>query len=278
MRTGENHQLFDYSPIVDRPPLHWPDGKRLAFWVAPNIEHLELIGPDGAAHSRDTARLDYGNRVGIWRLMEVMDRHGMRGTCPLNASVVRHYPRIIEETGKRGWEMMGHGLTNSEAMNVMPPGDEPAAIAQTVAEIRAATGKPVRGWLGPGLHETPRTLDILRQNGVEYVCDWCNDDQPYRMRNGLYNVPYSLDVNDIRLSTPPVFGLRDWIEMVRRMFDTLYAEGGRVMCIPLHPYVTGHPARISAFAEALEYITGHDGVWRTTGGEILDAFKKQEKA
>lgn len=275
MRTGENHQLFDYSAIVDRPPLRWPEGKRLAFWIAPNIEHLELIGPDGGARSRDTARLDYGNRVGIWRLMEVLDRYGMRGTCPLNASVTRHYPRIIAAATERGWEMMGHGLTNSEALNAMPAGDEPAAIARTLSEIRAATGKPVRGWLGPGLHETPRTLELLRANGVEYVCDWTNDDQPYRMRNGLYNVPYSLDLNDIRMLNPPTVSLGDWLELIRRAFDTLYAEGGRVMCIPLHPYVSGQASRIAALAEALAYITGHDGVWRTTGGEILDAYRGQ---
>jgi peptidoglycan/xylan/chitin deacetylase (PgdA/CDA1 family) len=273
MRTGETHQLFDYSAIVDRPPLEWPDGKRLAFWIAPNIEHLEVLAPDGSFHSRDVARLDYGNRVGIWRVMEVMDRYGMRGTCPLNSSVTRHYPRIIAACIERGWEMMGHGLTNSQAMNVMPAADEPAAVKHVVDEIRAATGKPVRGWLGPGLHETPRTMDLLVQNGVEYVCDWVNDDQPYRMRNGLYNIPYGLDLNDIRLLTAPVFGLGDWREMIRRAFDTLYAEGGRVMCIPLHPFITGTPSRISAFEEALKYVTSHDRVWLTTGGEILDWFK-----
>jgi len=151
----------------------------------------------------------------------------------------------------------------------------PVAIQRVVEEIRAATGRPVRGWLGPGLRESARTLDLLRANGVEYVCDWVNDDQPYRMNNGLYSIPYSLDLNDMRLLVPPVFGFSDWCEMIRRAFDTLYAEGGRVMCIPVHPYVTGQPSRIGAFAEVLSYITGHDGVWRTTGGEIFDAYRAQ---
>jgi hypothetical protein len=97
------------------------------------------------------------------------------------------------------------------------------------------------------------------------------------MNNGLYNVPYSLDLNDIRMLVPPVFGLGDWRDMLRRSFDTLYAEEGRVMCIPLHPFITGHHSRISVFEEAVRYITSHDGVWRTTGGEILDAFRAQEK-
>jgi len=275
MRTGEQHDLFEYSAIIDRPPLVWPDGKRLAFFMVPNIEHLELYGSDGRANNRDNARLDYGNRVGIWRLMEVMDRYGMRGTVALNSSVTRHYPRIIEECLKRGWEMMGHGITNSESMNELPPDEESAAIKQTVDEIRATTGRPVRGWLGPGLRESKHTLDLLRKHGVEYVCDWVNDDQPYRMRNGMYSMPYSLDLNDTRMLTAPVFSTADLRDMIRRAFDTLYAEGGRVMCLPLHPYITGVPSRIAILDEALRYITGHEGVWKTTGSEILDAFKAQ---
>jgi allantoinase len=274
MRTGEGHALFEYSAIVDRPPLAWPDGKRLAFWVVPNIEHLEYLDPEGRANNRDNARLDYGNRVGIWRVMDVMDRYGVRGTVALNSSVCRHYPRIIRGCLDRGWELMGHGITNSETLNVMPAADEPAAIERTVREIRAAGGT-ARGWLGPGLHESVQTLDLLKKNGVEYVCDWVNDDRPYAFRNGLYNVPYSLDLNDIRMLTPPVFGANDWRDMILRTFDTLYAEGGRVMCIALHPFIIGAPSRIAILEEALKYITARDGVWKTTGGEILDWFKKQ---
>lgn len=275
MRTGEGHKLFEYSAIVDRPPLAWPDGKRLAFWVVPNIEHLELFGPDARSNSKDLSRLDYGNRVGIWRMMEVMDRYRMRGTVALNSSVTRHYPRIIEECLKRDWELMGHGITNSESMDAMPAADEPAVIKRTVEDIRAATGRPVRGWLGPGLRESTQTLDLLWANGVEYVCDWVNDDRPYRMRNGLHSIPYTLDLNDTRMLTPPIFAIADWREMIRRTFDTLYAEGGRVMCIALHPYITGTPSRIAILDEALRYITGHAGVWQATGSEIIDWFKAQ---
>jgi allantoinase len=276
MRSGEGHDLFEYSAIVDRPPLPWPDGKRLAFYVVPNIEHLELLGADARSNSKDNSRLDYGNRVGIWRLMEVMDRYGMRGTVALNSSVTRHYPRIIDACLERNWELMGHGVTNSEAMNEMPAADEPAAIRRTVEEIRTATGRPVRGWLGPGLRETNQTLDLLRANGVEYVCDWVNDDRPYPMRNGLHSLPYALDLNDTRMLTPPIFPPSDWADMIRRSFDTLYTEGGRVMCLALHPYITGTPGRIAILDEALRYVTGHDGVWQTTGSEIIDWFKSRQ--
>lgn len=273
VRTGQGHDLFPYSAIIDRPPLLWPDGKRLAFWLVPNVEHLELNGSDDRANSKDNARLDYGNRVGIWRLMEVMDRYGTRGTVALNSSVTRHYPRIIEECRKRDWEMMGHGVTNSQSMETLAADDEAATITYAVEEIRAATGRPVRGWLGPGLRESNRTLDLLAANGVEYVADWVNDDRPYRMRNGLYSIPYALDLNDTRMLTAPVFPLTDWLDMIRRAFDTLYAEGGRVMCLAIHPYITGTPSRIAVLDEALRYVTGHAGVWQATGSEIIDWFK-----
>jgi allantoinase len=159
-------------------------------------------------------------------------------------------------------------------MSAIAPAEEGAAIKRAVEEIRAAGGT-ARGWLGPGLHESTQTLDLLRANGVDYVCDWVNDDRPYAFNNGLANVPYSLDLNDIRMLTAPVFGANDWRDMIRRTFDTLYAEGGRVMCIALHPYIIGAPSRIAILDEALAYITSHDGVWKTTGSEILDWWKKQ---
>lgn len=104
MRTGEKQTLFEYSAIVDRPPLVWPEGKRLAFFLVPNIEHIELRGSDARANNHDNARLDYGNRVGIWRFIEVMDRDGVRGTVSLNSSVTRHYPRMNDRSRpKRSW-------------------------------------------------------------------------------------------------------------------------------------------------------------------------------
>jgi allantoinase len=278
MRTGENFHPFPYSAIVDRPPVQWPGGKRLAFWVVPNIEHLELLDPDGRANNRDTSRLDYGNRVGIWRMMDLMDRYGIRGTVALNASVCRHYPRVISAALERDWELMGHGLTNSEGMDQVAASEEGAAIQAAVDEISTASGKPVHGWLGPGLRESSQTLDLLRQSGIEYVCDWVNDDQPYRMNNGLMSIPYTLDLNDIRLLTPPIFGLNDWSQMIRNAFDTLYAEGGRVMCLALHPFITGSASRVAVLQAAFEYIMSHDGVWAATGSEIIDAYRDQRPA
>ena len=281
MKTGEDHGLYDYSPIIDRWPLRWPDGARVAVWVIPNIEHYELEAEHGKIDVRNYSRTDYGNRVGLWRLMELMDRHGIRGTVALNAAVCRHYPRIIEEVLKRDWELMGHGLTNSELLPAAPPGEEREVILRTVTMIREATGRPVRGWLGPALAETPGTLDLLQEAGIEYVCDWVNDDQPYRMRNGLYSIPYSIEINDMPLFREPSITPADYAQMVSDAFDVLHREGehqGRVLGLPLHPFLIGTPHRIGALDRALSYIQHHAKVWFATGAEIIAWYRNAESA
>jgi allantoinase len=182
---SEPFRLFPYQAIVDRPRVTWPNGARVAVWVIPNIEHFHIEIGDHAPDIRNHSRRDYGNRVGVWRIIEVLAKHGVRGTVALNAEVGRFYPRIMEEVTKLKWELMGHGLTNSVLLTGMPKDEESALIAE-VHEAIGQWGQTMRGWLGPGLSETWHTLDLLRESGVEYVCDWVNDDLPYRMNNGLY--------------------------------------------------------------------------------------------
>jgi allantoinase len=279
VKTGDYHDFFEYSPIVDRPRLTWPGGAYLAVWVVPNIEHYELEMDGRKADVRNLSHRDYGNRVGIWRLMEALTEYGVRGTVALNSAVCRHYPRILERALELGWELMGHGVTNSQANHELEPADEQRMIEAAVSEIQRFQGKPPRGWLGPGLSETLSTLDLLHQAGIDYTCDWINDDQPYRMRNGLYSIPYTIELNDRPVFREPWATPWDYERMIRSSFDVLYREGttqGRVMCIALHPFLIGQPNRIDSLRSALAYVTGHRHVWLATGSEIIDAFKAQQ--
>ncbi len=279
MKTGAYHGLFPFSAIVDRPPLKWPDGARVAVWVVPNIEHYELDVSGRQVDVRNLSHREYGNRVGIWRLMDALREYDIRGTVALNSSVCRHYPRILERALELGWELMGHGVTNSEMHYELNRADESAMIGQVVEEIRAFSGKSPRGWLGPGLSETPDTLELLKQAGIDYVCDWVNDDQPYRMNNGLYSIPYTIELNDRPLFREPWATASDYERMIKASFDVLYREGesiARVMCLALHPFIIGQPNKIDALRGALEHITGHDKVWLATGSEIIDAFIRHE--
>jgi peptidoglycan/xylan/chitin deacetylase (PgdA/CDA1 family) len=157
---------------------------------------------------------------------------------------------------------------------------ERETIAQTKAVIEAQ-GALMRGWLGPGLTETWNTLDLLVEAGVDYVADWVNDDLPYRMNNGLYAIPYSLELNDMPLFNMPSISTQDFETRIRETFDVLYEEGEtlpRVMCIALHPFLTGVPHRIRALQRALAHIASHDKVWLATGSEIIDAWRASPDA
>jgi peptidoglycan/xylan/chitin deacetylase (PgdA/CDA1 family) len=279
MTDADPFSHFPYRAIVDHPPVIWPNGARVAVWVVPNIEHFHLeLGPL-APDVRNYSRRDYGNRVGIWRLMDVLEANGVRGTVALNGEVARHYPRIMQECARLNWELMGHGMTNSVVLTGLARETEAALIAETRKAIED-NGRTMRGWLGPGLTETFATLDLLRENGVEYVCDWVNDDLPYRMNNGLYSIPYSIELNDMPLFNAPSIDIDDFYRRICETIDVLYEEGarnGRVMGIALHPFLIGVPHRIRYLDRALKYIAAHGKVWFATGHEIIEAYRAQER-
>lgn len=287
--------LYDYLPWNDRPKVTWPNGARVAFWVAPNIEYYELdppLNPKRKAWARPApdvipyAQRDYGNRVGHWRMMEVMDRCGVRGSVSLNVALCDHHPEIIKECVKRDWEFFSHGIYNTRYCYDMDEAQERAIIEDAIGTVQKHTGQMIAGWLAPALTHTERTMDLLAEYGLKYTCDLFCDDQPQPVNvaskkgDGRFiSIPYSLEMNDIIVYNVHNHPPRRYADMLKANFDRLYAEaadpdgpGGTVMCIPLHAYAVGTPHRIDAFAEALEYITGHDDVWVTTGREIADHY------
>lgn len=281
------HGPFPYTPVTKRPKFRWPDGKRLALWVIPNIEIFALDErmPAGAGGSgglipdvHTWSIREYGCRIGVFRHMEVLAKHNIRATVALNSEICLYYPEIIEEGNKLGWEWMGHNQSNTRRLNVIPAEDEQEVVKATFDQIEAGTGTRPKGWLGSGLQETWNTLDLLVENGATYVADWACDDQPFLMDidgRRLVSIPYSTEINDKPAieafhRTADEFG-----DMIRRQFDVLYRESvdsARVMAISLHPYITGRPHRIDALDDALAYICRHEDVWLATGSEIVDAF------
>jgi len=282
------HGRFDYSPIARRPLLKMPNGARVAVWITPNVEHYHWNKPAIALTQMTTslkpdvlnyAWRDYGPRVGIWRVMEILEKHGFTATAALNAEVCEQYPDIIKEGNRLGWEWMAHGPNNSMIFTGMPAEAERPIIAGVLETIAKQTGKKSRGWLGPVVTETDNTLDILAEAGIDYVADWCNDELPYPIKTkkgSIYAIPYTLEIGDI-----PVFLERggsgeDFYDMVVDQFDQLYEEGGtrpRVLSIAIHPFLIGHPFRARHLARALEHIRKHDAVWLTTGSAIIDWYK-----
>ena len=196
---------FAYVPINRRPTISWPNGARVALWVIPNIETFPLDEPvpGGTGKAPDIinwAPRDYGNRVGVFRLMDVLARHGVRGTVALNSEVCDDCPQIIEDALALGWEFMGQNQSNSRYLHLMSPEEERRVVLETFDRIEGATKQRPRGWLSSGLQESWHTLDYLVEAGASYVADWINDDQPYLMNVGgkrLCSIPYSGEINDL---------------------------------------------------------------------------------
>ncbi len=283
-------ERYDDSFIFERKPFTWPGGKTLAVWIIPNVEVWQFDSPVGAAISPNVtnrvpdvinyAWRDYGIRVGLWRIADILDSAGLRATVALNSKVCDIFPKAVEEMKRRGWEFMGHGITNSRNLANLPLPEERDVIQTTLRTIEQATGKRPRGWLGPGLTETFNTLDILAEEGVNYVGDWNSDDQPFSMKvktGKLFTVPYGMDINDMSLINRLGYTGEQYLQALTDQFDTLYADSrktARVMGIPLHPFLIGQPWRAPYLKKAIAHFQKHDRVWFTTGSEIVDAFQR----
>jgi allantoinase len=282
-----------YSAIVERPPLRLPDDGRLAVWTIVNVEEWSiernmprtvLPPPYGQPLQPDLpnwAWHEYGMRVGFWRFLDVLKKHQIKATLALNGSVIESYPPVAKAALEAGWEFMGHGWTQRPMHHVE---DQKKAIVDTMAAIKAFTGKKARGWESPGLTETYDTIDWLAEAGVEYVADWVLDDQPVKIETAhgpIVSVPYTVEMNDIAMMVLQNHPSEVWLRRGIDSFDRLYLEGAasaRVMAISIHPYITGVPHRIAYLERLYEYIRQRPGVCFWTGEQILDWYTDSQRA
>ena len=282
--------LYDYWPYRDRPKIVWPGDRKLAFWIAPNIEYYEFDPPINPSRpgwpkpSPDVvgySQRDWGNRIGHWRLMELLDRYGMRGSISLSTALIDHHPEIIAACVERHWEFFSNVIYNTRYSYQMTEAQERAVIEDSIASIEAATGQRIRGYLAPALTHTERTLDLIAEYDFWYSCDLFQDDQPQPLktrRGRLMSMPYSLEVNDVIAYGSLGLSPERYTDILIRHVDQLLAEGhesGTVMCIPLHAYLVSQPNRIAAFERALKHVAAHaDDVWITTAVEIAAYYRE----
>lgn len=275
---------FEYSAIIDRPPQTLPGGVRLALWVITNVEHYEFL--PRANPYRDPwpnrphpdlvnyARRDYGSRVGVWRMLELFDKHRISATVSLNAAVLDHFPEIADQLAARDWDVMAHGVYNTRYASGLDEASEREMIADAVTTVQARTGKRVSGWLGPSLTTTPATPDLLAEAGISYLGDYLHDDEPWpvRVRTGrLVSLPYSIHLNDSPLVGRLQHSGETVARLIRDQFDALYAmsaERPQIMAICLHPYAIDAPSRHRYLDEVLGYLTSHEGVASFTGEQL----------
>ena len=279
-----------YLPITDRPRIRWPNDARVALWIAPNVEHYEFLPPRDPQRNTWTRSphpdvqgygyRDYGNRVGFWRMVEVLDRFGVVATASTNLAVFDHYPEVGAAMVERGWEIMSHGIYNTRYISSIDETAERAFYIECIEALRSHTGQQLRGMLGPAVSNTVLTPDLMAEAGLIYHADWFHDDQPVPLatRSGqrLVSVPYSMELNDVPVFTQH-FDTSEFVAMAKAQLDVLRREadddaGGRVMCVALHPYLMGMPHRVDGLAAMLDYLMSHDDVWQTTASQIAQHF------
>jgi len=281
-----SHGRYSYHPWRDRVPYAWPGGAKLAVYLGLNLEHFAFgeglgaeLAPGGPQPDvLNYAWRDYGNRVGFWRMADIMARHGVRGSVSLNVAMYDYAPALVAAHRARGDEIAGHGRTNSERQSILPEAEEAALITESSAAIIKHEGKAPRGWLSPWIAESRTTPDLLEEAGYRYTLNWCADDAPIWMQTragNLLAIPYPQEVNDI----PSIVGRKDGTAYFADMVIDDFEERRRqvaddkpqVMGIALHPYLVGQPYRLRHLRRALEHIAARrSDIWITTAGAIYD--------
>ncbi len=292
---GMDHQLYGWSNLFNRRPVTWPDDKSVALWITVALEYFPLTPNDGPFRApghmvtpypdyRTYTTRDYGNRVGVFRIMKVLDALGLKASTPMSAKIAERYPALLKAVLDRDWEIIGHGVDmNNIHYGGMDAEKEAQQIDDALVMLEKHTGTKPAGWFSPARSESENTLKLLAEHGLSYVCDWVNDDMPYEMSTesgAITAMPHTMELDDRQLMVTLGQNEDTYQEQILAAFDLLRSEGknygGRVLHLSLTPYVIGQPFRIHALRAVLEKIMATNDVWSATGGEILEVWRQRK--
>jgi hypothetical protein len=286
---------YPFVPLPDRRPLRWPDGKRLALILTTNLEYWDqtrhsakpyypggpgTVGGDLPGNVYDNPNWtwrEYGQRVGVWRMFDVFDAEGAPSSCTMNAKMALERRPVIDAVLERGWEIVAHNYVQTDLLtdHAFDEEAERAVIRETLRVYEEACGRAAKGWLSSSLRSTLNTIDILAEEGLLFITDLLNDDQPYLVetRSGrpMVSVPYTSEVNDFTLFMRQGLTAEGALSVLKEQFDWLYADSaasGRLMNVGLHPHVIGQPFRIRALRDFLRYAKQFEGVWFASREDI----------
>ncbi|MBE9067373.1 polysaccharide deacetylase family protein [Leptolyngbya cf. ectocarpi LEGE 11479] len=281
------HGRYGYSAIVNRPSYNWPEGRRLAVYIGLNLEHFAFgeglgaeLAPGGPQPDvLNYAWRDYGNRVGVWRLLSLFDALGLPVALLVNSTLYNYCPEVISAFRDRNDEIVAHGRTNTERQSILSEAAETALIRETTDIITQHEGKTPQGWLGPWIAQSPLTPDLLQETGYAYLLDWCCDDQPiwFKTRQSrILAVPYSQEINDIPAIAVRRTSASDFADMIIDQYEEMKQQSQEqplVYGIALHAYIVGQPFRLRHLRRALTHIAKDaaqhsDVVWLTHPGQI----------
>lgn len=292
---GMDHNLYPWSNLFNRKPVAWPGDKSVALWITVGLEYFPLTPNDGPFRApghmvtpfpdyRTFTARDYGNRVGIFRIMKILDEFGLTASAPMSSALIKHAPALAAAVKQRGWEVLGHGVDmNHIHYGGMDKAEEADNIDAAMRALSDFFGDTPTGWFSPGRGESENTLELLAGAGLSYVCDWVNDDMPYDIttpKGTLSAMPHTMELDDRHLMVALGQNEATYKEQILSAFDLLKAEGtvhgGRILHLNLTPYIIGQPFRIHILREVLTTLLNSGAIWNATGQTILDRWRAQQ--
>jgi peptidoglycan/xylan/chitin deacetylase (PgdA/CDA1 family) len=288
-----DHDLYDYSPLPSRPRLAWPGARPLALWVVVYLDYWELTTPKGSHRAPEvqgmwghqfpdlrtyTYRL-YGERIGVYRILDVLARHGVRATIAAGAEICRRYPALVAQCAAQGHEIAAHGTFATRMITSrMTEAEERAHIGESIDAVTAACGKRPVGWLGQDQAESTRTPALIAEAGLDYIADWPNDEQPYALQVGrpLISLPLQTELDDqqmLWLRQQPTWRYPKLVAAAAERLAQDGATNARTLGLGLRTWLFGRPHRIRYLDETLAQLGARNDVWQATAGEIVGAFR-----
>lgn len=282
-----HHHRYETRPVDLWAQHTWPNGKRLALYIAMNLEHFSFGDPEGAKIAPPNqldvlnyAWRDYGNRVGGWYLADLFKKLEIPPALLMNTAILDAYPALADEwLSCPGVELIGHGHTNSERQGELSTEAESDMIRYCRERLQKYSGKAVKGWLSPWISESSETPELLAQHGFSYTLNWAHDDLPtefHTSKGELLSVPYPQEINDIPTIVPNGASIETFCSMIESQFAELMERSEstpQVMGIALHPYIVGQPFRFYQLKKVLKHLLEYrEDIWITTPGQIADAY------
>jgi peptidoglycan/xylan/chitin deacetylase (PgdA/CDA1 family) len=291
-REGYDHDLYAWSNIHQRAPVRWPDDRSVAVWLCVSLEWFPIVpgGPFKAPGHMQTAypdyrhytARDYGNRVGVFRFLEAFEKAGVKASFAVNAAIAERYPELVDAIQQGGHEILAHSADmNGTIDSSLSKGAERQLIQNSLERLeKAGIAKPA-GWLSIARQQSFNTLDLLKEYGLSYCCDWVNDELPYKFTNGLTALPLNHELSDRQIITVQQKSADSWGESMRDAFDWLAKEAAaqksaRVLPVHLTPYIMGLPYRIGALEALLTDLTQRDATWFASGSDIVTSWEAQQ--
>lgn len=265
-------------------PLRWPNDAKIAvsFFVA--FEAFERASQyrrseGGRPDYASLAYGEYGGKAGIWRIMEVLARNGVKGTIDTNGRIAEVFPDALKALAGADHEIVGHGWVNDTPLVALDETQERALIRRTLDALAAVCGARPVGWVSPGHRINEYTFEHFVDEGIYWTGDLPGPDIPeHRMVKGkpLVIMPRLGYANDLSLIFRPRNPARVYFDSFKAAFDCLYHEGQagapKLIDALVHAHIGGRPDIIGVFEECIRYAKSFKDVWFCTKGEIAKYY------